>query len=181
MRTTRILLVAIVAGLTLMATLQTSYSQVVPFHASGSDAVYTPCNALTSGNGRATHMGKLTISGVVIPIATDDPLVFDFIALSYDFTAANGDTIFTSGSGSVTFTEIDGEPGMFTAFWTADFDVLGGTGRFKNVGPGDAPLDAFALNDPLSLPLVCEDDPNVIWTYLWGFDGTIDLGRRNRK
>ena len=92
MKKSRILLVAIVAGLTLMATLQATHAQVVPFRASGSDAVYSPCTAVTTGTGRATHMGRITTSGLVIPRPTANPLVFDWTGV-IEFTAANGEQI----------------------------------------------------------------------------------------
>ena len=150
MKKSQFLLSTIVAGLTLLATLQTSHAQIVPMRASGSGAEFSPCTGLTTGTGRATHMGRVTVSGLVIPMPTKNPLVFDFTAVNYDLTAANGDQMFFSGSGTVEFMPVGDGSGLFTAFWTSEFHVDGGTGRFKNVGPGDAPLLATAINDPLA-------------------------------
>ncbi|QDU39572.1 hypothetical protein Mal4_39170 [Maioricimonas rarisocia] len=173
------------SALTLCAILvvcQPADAQVVPFETSTEDAAYSPCTAQYTGTGKATHMGKVSFEGIAIPIPTDDPLLFDWIGLSHEVTAANGDTIVMSGGGTLELIPVDPlDPATeFTAIWSGTFEVVGGTGRFANVAgvPGE-PLIVEAINDPFVFPPDCESDP--LWTFSATIEGPIDLGRKKGK
>lgn len=157
-------------------------AQIVPFRTVTRDAVYSPCTAEYSGTGKATRMGKVTFEGVAIPLPTDNPLLFDWIGLSHEITAANGDTIEMSGGGTLQLIPVDPldpETG-FTAIWSGEFIVSGGTGRFRKVtGVPDEPLIVEAINKPFAFPPDCESNP--LWEFSATIKGPIDLGRKKGK
>ena len=171
------LLVTIAASLSLMATPQTSSAQIVPFYASGSHAIYSPCDGMTKGFGNTANLGDVILNGMVVPMPSKDPLAFDWLAVNFNLITENGDQIFFVGTGTVEFSPLNDRSGMHTALWTASFIVVGGTGQFSNVGPGHAPIRVFAVNEPMALPLDC---PNDYWSYSWGMEGTIDLGNQKK-
>ena len=172
MSTTRILLSTIVAGFTMMATSQTIYSQLLPFEASGSHALLVACDGQTKGIGNASYMGDVISSGLMIPIPTKDPLVFDLNVMHFELAAANGDQIFFHGIGSVEFMPLKGGSGLYVGFWTADLHVIEGTGQFKNVRRGPRPLHAYAVIEPSTIPFEC---PHVYWSYSWSLRGNIHV------
>lgn len=150
-------------------------AQIVPFKASGDQAIYSPSTGATSGPGQATHMGKVLGSGLALPGVEIGPGLFEWSAPNYQFEAANGDTIALTGGGTVQFVPLN-PTGLFFAVWSGEFNVItgSGTGRFANVGPGTAPIQIVAVNDPFTFPPTEGD----IWTYSWNLDGNIDLGKR---
>ena len=150
-------------------------AQIVPFKASGDQAIYSPDTGATSGPGQATHMGKVFGSGFALPGVEIGPGLREWSAPNYQFEAANGDTIALTGGGTVQFVPLN-QTGLFFAVWSGEFKVIpgGGTGRFANAGPGTAPIQIVAVNDPFTLPPTTGD----IWTYRWNLDGNIDLGKR---
>lgn len=80
-----------------------------------------------SGSGRATHLGKLTLVSRDCIIPMDQTFTtFSFASLpqSLILTAANGDQIFGSYSGTLTF------EGTIAAI-TGGYQISGGTGRFS--------------------------------------------------
>ncbi len=175
MKSFRLLATMSAAVFSMLVATQTSYAQTVPFRASGTDAVYYTATAETSGFGQATHMGRALGSGLAVPIEGTN----QWIALGYKFVAANGDEIYFTGGGTIEFFSIgDGE---FSAIWSGEFNVVGGTGRFANVGPGDAPITVSAINDPFFLQEDGSPLPGAIWTYSWELTGDIDLGKKGRK
>jgi hypothetical protein len=144
-----------------------SLAQTVPYKASGTGASYNPVTGYYSGTGKATHLGNITFSGDVTTAPTTDPLVFTFQSNGPTTTVgANGDAILFTTSGTVQLFTLDGI--TFTAVWSGTFVVVGGTGRFANVGPGPEPLQVVAINDPFTLT-----DPE--WTFSWSIDGSITL------
>ncbi|MFG0336032.1 MAG: hypothetical protein ACF8TS_21950 [Maioricimonas sp. JB049] len=167
---------------TILVVCQPAGAQVVPFETSTQDAEYFPCTAEYSGTGKATHMGKVSFEGVAIPFPTDDPLTFTWIGLFHEVTAANGDTIVMSGGGTLELIPVDPlDPATeFTAVWSGEFEVVGGTGRFAKVSsvPGQ-PLIVEAINEPFVFPPDCQDDP--VWPFSATIEGPIDLGRKKRK
>lgn len=163
----------VIAALTLFALAPDfAAAQVVPFRASGSNSIYDPFTATTTASGKATHMGKITASGFAVPTPTANPLVLEWTAVGFQFTAANGDQLFFDGSGVVNLIPQGGN--QFTAVWTAEFNVSGGTGRFANATSTSEPLQVLAINDPFVFP----PNPGDIWTYDWSMTGQIDLGKR---
>ncbi len=159
--TTAVLLVTLSSGA------RESFAQVVPYKARGTEASYSPLTGYYSGTGQATHLGNVTVFGYVTTSRTTDPLVYTFQSSGPTTTvAANGDTILFTVSGTVQFFTLDGI--TFTAIWSGEFVVVGGTGRFANVGPGPEPLQVVAINDPFTLT-----DPE--WTFSWTLDGSITL------
>ena len=79
------------------------HAQVVPFKASGDQAIYSPLTGETSGPGKATHMGEVFGSGLALPGVEIGPGLFEWSAPNYQFEAANGDQIALSGGGTVQF------------------------------------------------------------------------------
>lgn len=131
-------------------------AQIVPFYAAGNDAIYTPDDGLTSSGGRGRHFGKLFGSGRAVPIADLGNGLFEWVALDYQLTAANGSQMFLDGGGFVQFIPIGG--GQFIAEWTGEFNVLGGTGRFSNSGPGRPPfrlLQSMILLNSIRTVILC--------------------------
>jgi len=120
-------------------------------------------------------MGKVLGSGLALPGVEIGPGLFEWSAPNYQFEAANGDTIALTGGGTVQFVPLN-PTGLFFAVWSGEFNVItgSGTGRFANVGPGTAPIQIVAVNDPFTFPPTEGD----IWTYSWNLDGNIDLGKR---
>jgi hypothetical protein len=143
-------------------------AQAVPYKAKGT-GFYTPVTGDYGGQGTGTHLGRHTFAGNVAVFPTGDPLVFTFQSTSPQQTvAANGDILWFTSSGSVQLTPLDSTFTTFTAVWTGDFVVAGGTGRFADSGPADQPLKGVAINDPFSLT-----DP--VWTFSWTLEGKIVL------
>ena len=67
-------------------------------------------------------------------------MVFNWYSTALQETiAANGDQLYFSASGQVQLIPL-AIPGTFSAIWTGDFVVVGGTGRFANAGPAAQPL-----------------------------------------
>jgi hypothetical protein len=154
--------------LTLLATAGESFAQMVPYKASGT-GIYSPVSRDYSGSGVATHLGKHTFLGNILTSSTDNLLVFDFVGTVPQTTiAANGDTILFTLSGQVELIPLDSSFTTFSAIWTGEFVVVGGTGRFANVGPAAQPLQVVAINDPFTFA-----DPE--WSFSWTLDGSIVL------
>jgi hypothetical protein len=144
-----------------------SRAQVVPYKARGTGGSYSPITGFYSGTGLATHLGNLTFHGYVTTAPTPDPFVFTFESNGPTTTvAANGDTILFTTSGTVQLFTPDGI--TFTAIWSGEFVVVGGTGRFANVSPGPEPLQVVAINDPFTFT-------EAEWTFSWTIDGSITL------
>lgn len=146
-------------------------AQIVPFQASGSDATYLQPfiggNGSTYSLGSGTHMGNLVGYGQALPtgVGNNWATIGD-----YTLTAANGDSIYMNGGGTIDVYPLGGD--MYYAVWSGQFNVVGGTGRFANVGPGTAPIDVVAVNEPFTFA-----DP--VWVYSWTLSGDIDLGHAN--
>ncbi|MEQ1902902.1 MAG: hypothetical protein ABL888_01790 [Pirellulaceae bacterium] len=168
MKTNQKLVVALFALLA-VAVCQAGFAQVVPFKARGDNAIYSQPfiggDGSTSSLGKATHMGKVYGEGQALPtVGNNWETVGD-----YTLTAANGDTIRMNGGGTVDVIPLGG--GLFYAVWTGEFNVVGGTGRFANVGPGPAPIAVVAINNPFTFA-------GPIWTYSWTLTGKINLGKK---
>ena len=127
MRNYLLKLLPILSIVSLMLVDQACQGQVVPFHASGEGAIYSPETGDTSGPGKATHMGRVFGSGIAAPGVDLGNGLFEWSATDYSLRAANGDEIFLEGGGLVQFIPIQGS--LFFAVWTGDFNVTGGTGR----------------------------------------------------
>jgi hypothetical protein len=160
--TPAIVLVALGAGV------RELHAQQVPYKAKGT-GIYSPATGDFSGTGTATHIGNDTFSGNVMTTSTADPLVFNFsLTAPQQTVAANGDMILFIGSGQVQLYPLDSTFTTFTAIWSGQYEVVGGTGRFANVAPGDQPLQVTAINHPFAL-----SDPE--WTFSYTLDGEIRL------
>jgi hypothetical protein len=145
-------------------------AQIVPYKASGL-GMYSPVNGDYGGAGVATHLGRHNFSGKVVTTPTIDPLIFNFLIDArnpQETVAANGDKIFFSGSGTVQLIPTEPTFTYFSANWSGNFVVEGGTGRFANAGPGPQPLDVVAINAPFTLA-----DP--VWNFNWTLNGKIRL------
>jgi hypothetical protein len=168
----RIALIVVGSLVTLLP--QVGQAQMVPFHAEGEMAEYSPVTGEYTGGGRGTHIGDHMNTGQVGSIVpTGNPGEFFWVtAEPHIITAADGSTISLVGVGVVQLIPLGNDE--FSAIWSAEFVVQGGTGRFANVKPGDGPIAVEAINDPFFL-----NDP--VWTFSWTFDGTINLGRSDKK
>jgi hypothetical protein len=161
------ILTTAVALVSLGASTRDCFAQVVPYKARGTGASYNPLTGFYSGTGQATHLGHIKYSGDVAFAPTADPLVYTFQSNGPTTTvAANGDAILFTTSGTVQLFTFDGI--SFTAIWSGEFVVVGGTGRFANVGPGPQPLQVVAINEPFTFA-----DPE--WIFSWAIDGSITL------
>jgi hypothetical protein len=153
---------------TLSATARGSLAQTVPYKTSGT-GVYSPSTGDYSGSGVGTFLGKHTFFGNVAITPTGNPLVFDFQGtVPQETIAANGDMIFFSLSGQVELIPLNSTFTTFSAIWTGEFVVDGGTGRFANSRPAAQPLAVIAINDPFTFA-----DP--VWTFSWELDGSTEL------
>ena len=175
MRKRLLALIPVLSVVSLLMIDQACLGQVVPFRASGENAIYSPASGETSGPGKATHMGRVFGSGVAAPGVDLGNGLFEWSATNYSLQAANGDEIFMEGGGLVQFIPIQGS--LFFAVWTGDFNVTGGTGRFSSVKAAAEPIQVTAINNPFTFPPAEED----IWTYSWSLDGQIDLGNKGKK
>jgi hypothetical protein len=149
------------------------HAQIVPFEAQGKDAKYNQPFLPDVGDGsnyaigRATHMGKIEGTGVALPTGVGNN--WSTVG-KYTLKCRNGDCIYMSGGGTIELIPVNPDLGIFKAIWTGKFNVVGGTGRFANVGPGTAPIDVVAINEPFTFA-----DP--VWEYSWTLSGNINLGK----
>ena len=102
--------------------------ELVPFKGSLQGVVtITPINppivfVLVEGTGKATHLGEFTVQVPHIVNRSDNTAIG-----SYEFTAANGDTLIADFTGQATPTST---PGVLYIEETAT--ITGGTGRFAH-------------------------------------------------
>ncbi len=156
------------ALLTLSVAARESVAETVPYHAIGIGA-YSPINGDYSGSGIGTPIGAHTFYGNVAVWPTSNPLVFQFAStVDQETVDCNGDTITFSSSGQVQLIPLNKTNTIFSAIWTGQFVVTGGTGRFANAQPAAKPLSVIAINDPFMLT-----DP--VWNFFWTLDGSIRL------
>jgi hypothetical protein len=142
----------------------------VAYRTQGTGA-YSPWTGDYGGVGAGTHLGRHTFSGKVAISPTANPLVFDFSifpAAPQETIAANGDTLLFSSTGQVELIPLDETFTTFSAVWSGDFVVVGGTGRFANAQPADKPLHVVAINDPFTFL-------DAEWTFSWELMGRIVL------
>ena len=143
----------IAAGLALTATVVSAGPTNVRFKASmatqetlGHDPLRCPSTGLvgtTTGKGTASHLGAVTL------LAIDCPLLIAGLAPTFSngemtFTAANGDELRATYSGSLT--PVAGTASLFTL--SGPFTIVGGTGRFVNA-TGSGMLQGSILLGPL--------------------------------
>jgi hypothetical protein len=147
---------------------QTASAQTVAYQAFGTGS-FSPASGDYGGAGLGTHLGKQTYAGNVAVFPTAHPLVFDWaLTAPQESVSADGDKVFFAAFGTVELIPLDATFTVFSAVWTGDFIVVGGTGRFANVQPADEPLAIVAVNDPFLLT-----DP--VWTFAWTLEGEIRL------
>jgi hypothetical protein len=150
------------------ATARESRAQIVPYKASGT-GVYSPLTGNYHGPGVATHLGSHTYFGNVATFRTANPFVYDFQGTVLQETiAANGDKLYFSLSGQVELIPLDATFTRFSAIWTGEFVVAGGTGRFATAGPAAEPLQVIAINDPFTFA-------DHEWSFTWELNGRIRL------
>ena len=78
------------------------------------------------GTGTGTHIGLEADEEDLQLLPTTDPTTFIWISLGWTGRAANGDQIFATGSGTVSFTDATHSTAVGT------YTVSGGSGRFAN-------------------------------------------------
>jgi len=108
------------------------------------------------GEGHATQLGHFDVSSSLVANAADGTAVG-----TYEFTAANGDTLTADYTESFTPTDV---PGVFSDVITAT--ITGGTGRFAGA-TGSFVSDRVA--------------DHVTGIVSDSFDGTISIPRRGNK
>jgi len=152
----------------LATTASKSLAQSVAYETHGT-GVYSPVTGNYGGSGVGTHLGEHNFFGNVAVSPTDHPLVFNFYSTAPQETiGSNGDKLFFSTSGQVTLIPLDATFTTWSAIWTGDFVVEGGTGRFANAMPAAQPLRVVAINDPFTFL-----DPE--WSFSWEVSGRIVL------
>ena len=170
MKTNQLLAIALVAALGFVLN-QSSNAQIVPYRVTGTGGV-DPVTGDFGGTSKGLHLGKFTFSGNALVVGLD-PLNGDFegtwTAVDTQ-VAANRDELHLVGNGTITLIPLVGT--MFEAVWSGEWTVTGGTGRFKNAGPGPEPIQMVAVNDPFDIV----SDP--IWYFSYEKVGEFDLGRR---
>jgi hypothetical protein len=165
---TRILSVFALSLLSLGTSATTSLAQSVSYHALGTGH-YSPSTGDYGGRGVGTPLGKHTFYGNVVTSPTANPLLFDFyLTVPQETVAANGDTLLFSGAGQVELIPLDSKGMIFSAIWTGDFVVVGGTGRFAGAKPADKPLRVVAINEPFTFL-------DSQWFFCWSLTGRIVL------
>jgi hypothetical protein len=143
-------------------------AQTVPHKASGT-SVYSSSSGDYEGPGVGTHVGKHHYSGTVAVTPTLDPFTFLFATTDPQVTvAADGSEIFYDLSGEVTLVPLNDDFTLFTAVWSGNAVIVGGTGRFADVQPADEPLQILAINDPFSLT-------DAEWSFSWTLKGQMRL------
>ena len=171
------LLVPVIAMLfSFCVAVEQSNSQSIPFWAFGTNGSYFPAadgsGGPYEGFGFGFPLGVHFVTGNLAVIPTDDPLVFDWVTTEPQLSMGIFGSILFESEGSVQLIpELDGggnPTGVFTAEWTADFTVVGGTGLFSSVQPAGRPLKVVAVNEPFTLA-----DPE--WNFSWTLVGRIRL------
>lgn len=64
--------------------------------------------------------------------------------------AANGDTLFITGSGNVIQGRLEDHPEYVTSYWQDPFEIIGGTGRYERATGGGITDDYNSSLDPNS-------------------------------
>lgn len=158
----------VLATLMLCIAARESSAQSVAYYTHGT-GIYSPVTGDYGGPGVGTHLGRHTFFGNVLTSPTANPFVFDFfLTVPQETVAANGDKLFFSGGGEVELIPLDNTFTTFSAVWTGDFVVEGGTGRFASAGPADEPLRVEAINDPFTFS-------DLEWSFSWKLTGRIML------
>ncbi len=145
-------------------------AQIVPFKAFGKQNVYNPATGVYEGTAIASYCGRCQVNGFAIPSPTADPNVLNWTG-GGPLTAADGSQIQLAGGGKVQLIPLGGT--LYSAIWFGEFNVVGGTGRFANVGPGPKPIFVIAVNYPFDIV----NSPE--WVFDFTLLGKIDLGRGN--
>jgi hypothetical protein len=141
-------------------------AQVVPFKSKGT-GIYSPWTGEETARGTGTHAGAIVGFGKVAVTPTG-PLTATFEStVPHVLEAADGSRLLFDFSGEVELIPLTPDFSLFTAVWTGDFVLIGGTGRFANTSASE-PLTMVAVNNPFSLL-----DPE--WTFAWTLDGRIRL------
>ncbi len=177
-------LAACLAVVAVLGMASESFGQVVGFNGNGKKAVYTnplsPENSVPeagwySGVGTVSHMGKVDLVGQVLFAGEPEGNVYPvaFTEGTLFATDQDGDRIeFGVVPGSNPTVTLVPAGDLFTAAWTVQMKVIGGTGKYEDVTSG--PLDVSAVNEPFNL-----SDPTLI--YSWKIKGKIDLGKKGKK
>ncbi len=159
--------IAAVLGIVSMGS---AYGQLVPYKSQGT-GIYEPGTGNYGGAGIGRLLGRHSLAGSVIASPTDNPLVFVFSILSsnpQETIAANGDKIYFSATGQVQLIPLEETFTVFSAVWSGEFVVEGGTGQFASIKPGPQPLKVVAVNNPFTFA-----DPQ--WSFNWTLDGFVRL------
>lgn len=164
---------AFVSAVTLVAlslSVQNVYGQVVPYKSGGVNAVYSPQTGDFSGFGLATHLGKNSFQGNVAAAPTGQLTAAFKSTTQTVVVGASGDQLHLKLLGEVQFVPLYNSASgpVFSAVWSGQAVVLGGTGRFANVKPGPQALTLYAVNDPFTF----KDEQ---WTFSWRIAGMIRL------
>jgi len=125
-------------------------------------------NVIVNGDGTGTHVGRSTVHfdfcGLPQP---DESFIYGPRSHNASYiVAANGDTLFISGAGTVVPGRMDDHPEHVISYWRDPFEIIGGTGRFEGATGGGTTDDYNSNLDPYS-------------HHHW--DGTITMIKGNRK
>jgi hypothetical protein len=160
-----------------------AHAQEVPMKASGTNAQYFPFgdgNQNAPGDyggfGKGTHLGKHLVAGNVTADGTIFPAPNIFFAGTFfgsqSLFAANGDRLDIELLEGDVLLDFDVETDLASGTWSTIGVITGGTGRFDKAS---GVVDIVAINPPF--------DPfsTIAWPFDWFIDGTIDLGKKNKK
>lgn len=150
----------------------TSHAQIVPYKLKGS-GVADPSNGTFYGPSIASHLGKMTYFAQVTRLEQVLPGILYYEAIDTQ-TAADGSEICLAGSGFAYLTpRPDLGDNMVAAFWDGAWNVVGGSGRFANVGPDTTPIQLSLTQEPFDAT-----DEVSLRPFTYTKKGNIDLGRR---
>ena len=153
--------------------------KVKPFKCSSS-GTFSGDDGTFSQTGKCSHMGKTTISGTFGITGVDNGCL-TIGSMDSVLTAANGDTVEMSITGTQCFFDENGDPiapgdfcqsgGAHTSTVDGTYDITGGDGRFTNAdGLGVIHSDANH----------CDDPPNTD-TFESTISGTIEYAASNKS
>ena len=166
--THRILSLFVCVAILSTLTAQFASAQIVPWRTVGTGELDTATGDF-EGTAQGIHLGRCTFSGESELFTTDDPMILEWWAID-TYVSANGrDKVIICGSGIIELMPMGGD--VFEAVQTGTWDVIGGEGRFSNVGPADEPIEFMGFLEPFTFA-----DETWFWS---GFEkiGEFDLGR----
>lgn len=108
-----------------------SYEYVVDEGPHAGDCSFA--TVIVAGDGVATHMGTVDISGTHCFSPFNDPPIY---AGEWEAEGANGDKVYGTYEGTMNFTEFDADGNPIRGQINGQFTITGGTGHFQGASGG---------------------------------------------